>query len=120
MAVRARQQPYFQPAETPQVPQQPVKRQKKKTGTSFEKMLYIAFVIAIASFAILILNKQASIQTISIEIQDIEDKADKISKQNVDLAVSVKDLSRYDRIWEKAQTLGLTQDSKNVKVVPGK
>lgn len=119
MAVRARQQPYFQPTVAPQVLQQPIKRQKKKTGTSFEKMLYIAFIVTVALFATVILNKQASIQAVSMEIQTIEDKADKISKQNVDLTVSVKDLSRYDRIWEKAQALGLTQDSKNVKVVPG-
>lgn len=120
MAVRVRQQqPYIQTTVTPEIPQQPVKRRKKKRGTSFEKMLYIVFIVAVASFAVVILNKQASIQTISMETQSIEAEASEISKQNVDLTVSVKDLSRYDRIWEKAQALGLTQDGKNVKVVPG-
>lgn len=120
MAVRARQQhQYIQPTVTPEVPQQPVKRHKSKKGTSFEKMLYIFFIVGVASFAILILNKQSSIQTISMEIQTIESKTDEVSRQNVDLTVSVKDLSRYDRIWEKAQMLGLTQNGENVKVVPG-
>lgn len=119
MAVRARQQYYAQPIETPQVPKQPVRQKRTKTSTRFEKMLYIVLAVAVAVFAIVILNKQASIQTLTIEIEKIEAQANEISKQNVDLAVSVKDLSRYDRIWEKAQALGLTQNAKNVKVVPG-
>lgn len=120
MAVRVRQQQlYTEVTVAPEIQQQPVKRHKIKKATKFEKMLYIVFIVAVTSFAILILNKQASIQTVNIEIQKIEEKADEISKENVDLTVSVKDLSRYERIWEKAQALGLTQNGTNVKVVPG-
>lgn len=121
MAVRVKQQQYVpvQPVTFPQSSPQPNKNKRKKSNRRLEKTLYIAFVVVVTTFAILILNMQASIQTISIEIQGVEEKTNEITKENVDLAVSVKDLSRYDRIWEKAKALGLTQDSKNVKVVPG-
>lgn len=121
MAARESQQQYIQiqPKPSPQLPIQPQRGPRKKTGKRLEKIIYTAFVVAVALLAILILNKQAAIQTVSMEIQSIEEEANEITKQNVDLTVSVKDLSRYDRIWEKAQALGLTQDSKNVKVVPG-
>ena len=118
MALRARHEVYVQPTTTPVVAKKSVRPPKKERTSLFERFIYIATIMLIVAFAIVILNKQSSLQTISIEIQKIEEETQKINNQNTDLSVLVKELSRYDRIWEKAQALGLTQNTKNVKVVP--
>lgn len=125
MAVRVRQQiyyqhqeaPYEQPANQPKTKQSPKKH--RKIITAREKFLYIAFVILIATLSIFILHKQSSIQKTTIEIEKIEREIAEIEKQNVDLKVQVSELSTYERIWEKANSLGLTLKEDNVKVVPG-
>ncbi len=120
MAVRARQFQTYVEQPVVQVPKhtiQPVK--KKKRVTAKEKLLYIAFVVVMALMAVVVLQKQSSIQQTTIEIQDIQNQISEISKQNVDLKVKVAELSNYDRIMEKAKALGLTLNEKNVKVVPG-
>lgn len=81
--------------------------------------MLIVLIGIIAVLGILVLNKQAAIQTTSIDIQKIESEAEEIAKQNVDLTVRVSELSTYENIWKKAKELGLTQNEKNVKVVPG-
>ena len=123
MAIRDRQIYIQQPQYTPeQLPtQQPVQspQRKYKKVTAFEKMLYLLFSVVVAFLAVIILHTQGTIQTTSIEIQSIESDIKKVNNENVDLKVSVSELSRYDRIWEKAKALGLTLNEKNVKVVPG-
>lgn len=118
MALRARHEVYVPPTTTPVVVKHTVRPQKKVRTSMFERFVYIAVITMIVAFAVVILNRQSSLQTLSMEIQKIEEKTNKINNQNTDLSVIVKDLSRYDRIWERAQALGLTQNSKNVKVVP--
>ncbi len=119
-AVRVRQHQHQQVQQpiTPPSPQ-PTIRRRKKTNQKFEKTMLLLLVGMIAVLGIFVLNKQAAIQTTSIDIQKIEIEADKVARKNVDLTVRVSELSTYENIWKKAEELGLTQNEKNVKVVPG-
>lgn len=116
--VRQHQQQHVQQPITPPSPQPTIIR-RKKTNQKFEKTMLIFLIGMIAVLSVLVLNKQAAIQTTSMDIQKIEAEADEIAKQNVDLTVRVSELSTYENIWKKAKELGLTQNEKNVKVVPG-
>ncbi|MDM5232119.1 cell division protein FtsL [Lysinibacillus pakistanensis] len=119
-AVRVRQHQHQQVQQpiTPPSPQPTIIR-RKKTNQKFEKTMLLALVGIIVVLAVVVLNKQAAIQTTSMDIQKIEAEAEKIAKKNVDLTVRVSELSTYENIWKKAEELGLTQNEKNVKVVPG-
>lgn len=120
-----RQQSYIQQPSMPEQPQHQSspKKQKKVDRspliTGKEKVLYITFVIAVALVAVSILHTRGQIQTTTIEIQKLESEIQGIAKENVELKVQVSELSTYERIWEKAEELGLTLNEKNVKVVPG-
>ena len=119
-AVRVRQQQHqhVQQPVAPPSPKPTIKR-RKQTKQKFEKMMLLVLVGIIAVLSIVVLNKQAAIQTTRMEIQKIETQVEEIARQNVDLTVRVSELSTYDNIWKKAEELGLTQNEKNVKVVPG-
>lgn len=65
--------------------------------------MLIVLVSIVAVLAVLVLNKQAAIQTTSMDIQKIEVEADEIARQNVDLTVRVSELSTYENIWKKKQ-----------------
>ncbi|MEK5334049.1 MULTISPECIES: cell division protein FtsL [unclassified Lysinibacillus] len=116
--VRQHQQQHVQQPLTPPSPQPTIIR-RKKTNQKFEKAMLLTLVSIIAVLSVLVLNNQAAIQTTSMDIQKIQAEADEIAKQNVDLTVRVSELSTYENIWKKAKELGLTQNEKNVKVVPG-
>ncbi|KOS69578.1 cell division protein [Lysinibacillus contaminans] len=116
--VRQQQQQHVQQPVAPPSPKPTIKR-RKQTNQKFEKMMLLILVGIVAVLSIVVLNKQAAIQTTSMEIQKIETQVEEISRQNVDLTVRVSELSTYDNIWKKAEELGLTQNEKNVKVVPG-
>ena len=122
MAVRVRQtyiqQPQLPEQEQTRLPVQPKKR-KPRLFSVQEKVLFIIFAMVVASFAVSILHTQGDIQTMSMEIQKIEKEITEANNNNVDLKVRVSELSTHERIWEKAKELGLTQNEKNVKVVPG-
>ena len=108
--------------EQPQHQSSPKKQKKVDRSpliTGKEKVLYITFVIVVSLIAVSILHTQGQIQTTTIEIQKLESEIQGITKENVELKVQVSELSTYDRIWEKAEELGLTLNEKNVKVVPG-
>lgn len=119
-AVRERQhqQQHVQQPITPPSSQPTIKR-RKKPKQKFEKMMLLVLVSIITFLSVLVLNNQAAIQTTTMDIQKIEAEANEIAKQNVDLTVRVSELSTYENIWKKAKELGLTQNEKNVKVVPG-
>lgn len=123
MAVRVRQQTYYQqpavPYEQPTIQPKTYQPKKRKIITTGEKFIYILFVVLVTALSIVILHKQSTIQETTIEIQGINNQIAEIEKENVDLKVRVNELSSYDRIWERAQSLGLTLKEDNVKVVPG-
>ena len=111
-AVRVKQQQhqYVQQPVTPPSPN-PTQKRHIKTNQKFEKMMLLVLVSVIAVLSISVLNKQAAIQTTSMEIQKIEKEVEETSKES--------ELSTHENIWKKAEELGLTQNVENVKVVPG-
>lgn len=121
-AVRVRQQQqqhqHVQQPVTPPSPKPTIKH-RPKTSQKFEKTMLLVLVSTIAVLSVFVLNKQAAIQTTNMDIQNIETQVEEISRQNVDLTVRISELSTYDSIWKRAEELGLTQNEKNVKVVPG-
>ncbi len=64
--------------------------------------MLLALVGIIVVLAVVVLNKQAAIQTTSMDIQKIEAEAGEIAKKNVDLTVRVSELSTYENIWKKS------------------
>lgn len=123
MAVRARQ-PQIQQPYTPEQPQvqQPSKSPAPKRRfriTAGEKLFVFAIVLVIMTLSMSILHIQGEIQTTSMETQRVKAEVSTVQNKNVDLKVQVGELSKYERIWQKAQELGLTLNGENVKVVPG-
>lgn len=124
MAVKVRQQALIQQPSVPLGPEkQPSQKskivRKKSYGISGrEKVLILSLAIIIVGLAVSSLKIQSDIHTTNMEIKTLENEVTQISNENVDLKVQVGELSTYERIWEKAQELGLTLNEKNVKVVP--
>lgn len=122
MAVRARQPQIQQPYLPEQPPvEQPSKspKIKRRFGISAgEKLFIFAIVVVIVALAMSILHIQGEIQTTSMENQLLQTEVATVQSENVDLKVQVGELSKYERIWKKAQELGLTLNGENVKVVP--
>lgn len=123
MAVKVRQTALIQQP-MPQEPQhQPSHKPKKVRKKSFgisgrEKLLILVLTLAVVSLAIMSLQVQSDINAANMEIKKLEGEISTVSNENVGLKVQVGELSTYERIWEKAQELGLTLNEKNVKVVP--
>lgn len=123
LAVRVRQSAFVQTNPMPQQPQQPSHKPQKVRKKAFgisgrEIVIILGLVIVIAFLAINSLQFQSEINAVNMEIKQLEKQVVVVSNENVDLKVQVGELSTYDRIWEKAQELGLTLNEKNVKVVP--
>lgn len=123
MAVKVRQTALIQqpiPYEPQQQPSHnPKKIRKKSFGISGrEKFLILILTLAVIGLAIMSLQVQSEINAVNMDIKTLEGEVAAVSNENVDLQVQVGELSTYERIWEKAQELGLTLNEKNVKVVP--
>ncbi|MGB2992085.1 MAG: cell division protein FtsL [Paenisporosarcina sp.] len=121
MAMHARTQTTYikQPVVNPQPAVNPTIKPNRKILTKGEKVLIALFVSVVALFSVMILQTQASIYAVSQDIQSVEQQIDETKKQNTDLSIQVSELSKYDRVWEKAKALGLKLNEKNVKVVTG-
>ncbi|MBC1918111.1 cell division protein FtsL [Listeria booriae] len=105
-----------------EAPQPQPKKEILKRGkiTLGEKLIVSIFVVVIAVFAFKIIGVQAQIYSVNQGIQEQQTNVDKQVKANEDLSSEVADLSRYERVWQKAKELGLKLDPDNVKVVEGK
>ncbi|MET3576895.1 cell division protein FtsL [Bhargavaea ullalensis] len=124
MALEARKfdYAYIQEPDITRVPEtEPDARpsRKRKLFTKGEKVLFVAFVAGLALFAVFLLQAQSAINATNKEVQIIQQEIAETSKHNTDLSIQVREKSTYERIWGKAQELGLTLNEKNVKVVPG-
>lgn len=108
-----------QPVVNPQPAVNPTIKPNRKILTKGEKVLIALFVSVVALFSVMILQTQASIYAASQDIRSVEQQIDETKKQNTDLSIQVSELSKYDRVWEKAKALGLKLNEKNVKVVTG-
>ncbi|KZZ82950.1 MULTISPECIES: cell division protein FtsL [Bacillaceae] len=112
---RAQEQTTRQSQPQSQPKAMPVKR--RLPITLGEKVLIVLFVLGLAAASIhLIANSVASYKA-SMDIQKLEAQVDAQGKTNADLQIQVKELSNYERIWERAKELGLTLNKNNVKVV---
>lgn len=96
----------------------PKKLFRQKTGLSpGEKLLGFIFGALVCIGSIQIISNQSAIYDINKEIQDTQNIIQTQQKSNSDLAIQISELSKYDRIKEKARELGLELNDQNVKVV---
>jgi cell division protein FtsL len=93
------------------------KEQRRAYITPGEKVLSLVFVVFICFMAVKIITVQASIYDVNKDIQTTQQSLKEQDKANKDLKMQISELSRYERIWEKAKGLGLKLNDKNVKVV---
>ena len=85
-----------------------------------EKLLGAVLIAFVCFIAVKIISAQAAIYEVNKDIQDVQKTVQEQKKINDDLDVQVKELSRHDRIWNKAKSLGLNLNENNVKVVEKK
>ncbi|WP_144509365.1 cell division protein FtsL [Bacillus sp. FJAT-22090] len=121
MALRNHQsQTYISRPSFPEQPQiQKPTRKNKKLLSKGEKILLICLLTVVTIFALMIIQTQAAVRATTTDISLIEKQIDTTSKENTDLSIQVSELSTYERIWKKAEELGLKLNEQNVKVVPG-
>jgi len=123
MAVKVRQTALIQQPIHHEPQQQPSHKPKEIRKKSFgisgrEKFLILVLTLAVVGLAIMSLQIQKDINLVNMEIDTLEEQVVAVSNENVGLKVQVGELSTYERIWQKAQELGLTLNENNVKVVP--
>ena len=73
----------------------------------------------ITLLAVMNIQVQSEVRSTSTDTYGLEKKIDATAKENTDLSIQVSELSTYERIWEKAEELGLKLNEQNIKVVPG-
>lgn len=100
-----------------QDPRKAVLTRRKARISMGEKCLAVVFAGAVLFCGVKIVSNNASLYDVNVEIQKLEASIQEQSKKNEDLQVQVKELSTYERIWAKAQQLGLKLNEKNVKSV---
>ena len=84
-----------------------------------EKTLLVVVLSVITLLAVMNIQVQSEVRSTSTDTYGLEKKIDATAKANTDLSIQVSELSTYERIWEKAEELGLKLNEQNVKVVPG-
>jgi len=114
LAYKVRQNSPYQQDPTPK---QNVVIKKNRGVTLGEKVLATILVCGMLIAAIHIVSNQVTIYSANIEIQQIETKIQDQVKVNNELDLQVQELSTYERIWAKAQEMGLLLNENNVKVV---
>ena len=89
----------------------------KAKVTLGEKLLLRILAVAFVAFSATIISNQYEIYTLNKDLQSLEETVTNQTKVNSDLSMEVSELSKYERILEKASQLGLTLNENNVKVV---
>lgn len=89
----------------------------KSKITLGEKVLFVACAIIFTLVSVKIISNQYQVYSLNQDIQKLQSAVTEQVKVNNDLNVEVSELSRYERIWERASKLGLKLDENNVKVV---
>lgn len=121
MALRKQQSQTYIPR--PSYTEQPhVKKQAKKRNNLIskgEKILLIGLLAIVTALSVMIIQTESAVRATTTDIALMEKEIDSTIKNNTDLSVQVNELSTYDRIWKKAEELGLKLNEQNVKVVPG-
>lgn len=116
MAVEHYQQPLSQPGS--QREQQPASRRRRRVVGlgKIETLIYLVLFVLIATVAIYVLSLKMEAHTVQTQITQIESETAIKEGEISELKTEVTDLSSYDRIYEKANELGLDLDNGNVKV----
>ena len=113
-----------QPKRAPEQQQQIEKRVAPATRraqiTLGEKIIASLFALFVLIMAVKIVSTEAAIYNANRSIEDTKTAIQNKNKVTDDLKMQVSELSRYDRIYEKAKKLGLKLDENNVKVVENK
>lgn len=103
--------------QTPIAPKPVVAPKKTAWLSPGERVIILSIGILFSIGAAFILSKQASIYEVNKEIQLVEASIQEQKKVNGDLEMQISELSRYERIKEQAEKLGLSLNENNVKVV---
>ncbi|MEK3952932.1 cell division protein FtsL [Psychrobacillus sp. FSL K6-1464] len=121
MALRKQQSQTYIPR--PSYTEQPqVQKQAKKNNNLIskgEKILLVGLLAIVTALSVMIIQTESAVRATTTDIALMEKEIDSTIKNNTDLSVQVNELSTYDRIWKKAEELGLKLNEQNVKVVPG-
>jgi cell division protein FtsL len=104
---------------------QEIHKQKKAHDKKFwftpgEKLIGLVFAGMVCLGAIQMISNQAKIYKVNKDMQEVEASIKDQQKVNNDLKVQVSELSKYDRIKDKATKMGLELNENNIKVVQGK
>ncbi|MCA1041090.1 cell division protein FtsL [Bacillus infantis] len=84
-----------------------------------EKIMGVVFGAIVCFGAVHIISNQAAIYEMNKDIQDIQASIQDKEKSNRELEMQISELSTYERIFEKAKSLGLTLNE-NVRGVQDK
>ncbi|WP_416826945.1 cell division protein FtsL [Ectobacillus polymachus] len=83
--------------------------------TLFEKILYVAFILFLLYAAVVVVGNKAKMFEANTKTVDLRNNIEKQKKVNNDLKANVEQLSSYERISEKAKSMGLSINENNVK-----
>ena len=97
---------YYQSVQPKYEPKTKVKKVRVHAKITLgEKILYFTTLAFLFFISIQIISYQSKIYEVNKEIEDIK------------TAIQISDLSKYDRIGQKAKELGLEFDANNVRAV---
>ena len=120
MAIRKQQpQTYITRPSQPEQPHVKKPAKQRKLISRGEKFLFIGLLSVVTILSLMIIQTETAVRATTTDISLIEKEIDSTVKKNTDLSIQVNELSTYDRIWKKAEELGLKLNEQNVKVVPG-
>lgn len=94
-------------------------KQRNKIISRGEKILFVGLLAVVTILSLMIIQTEAAVRATATDISLLEKEIDSTVKKNNDLSIQVSELSTYERIWKKAEELGLKLNEQNVKVVPG-
>ncbi|HWO77856.1 MAG TPA: cell division protein FtsL [Bacillus sp. (in: firmicutes)] len=103
----------------PQPKHQPSKKIRPGKLTPVEKILGLVFALFLTVLSAQLIASSAGLYQINKDIGQLESEIIQQERKNQDLENQVSELSRYERIMEKAKELGLKLDENNVKLVEG-
>lgn len=82
-----------------------------------ELLLYVALMIVLSAAVVFVLNTKLEAHEYEREISQINYEINATEKEIDELTTEVTHLSSYERIYQKANELGLKPNNDNVKVV---
>lgn len=109
--VYSKPQPYIQstPASKP--------KQREKLWTFGQKVTVSVLSVCVTGLCVVAVSVSNQLQSTNRDVQDIASQTAQIQEQNNNLEQSVSELSRYDRIYEIAESFGLELNDQKVKNV---